>query len=133
MKQQTMSHTIKASTAALLMTLSAWATALEMKPYSAAELNDIQQKGKPVAVHFHADWCSTCVAQTKSLEILKSDAQLKGITVLVANYDKEKDLRTSMKIRSQSTMVIFKGPQEVTRLAGQSKADQIKAAFVKAL
>ena len=133
MKQQSLQKTIKASTAALLMTLSAWATALEMRPYSATELSDIQQKGKPVAVHFHADWCSTCVAQTKSLETMKSDAQLQGMTVLVVNYDKEKDLRATMKVRSQSTIVIFKGLQEVTRLAGQSKADQIKAAFVKAL
>jgi len=86
-----------------------------------------------VVVHFHADWCSTCVAQAKSLEALKADPQLKSVTVLIADYDKEKELRKTMKIRSQSVMVVFKGPQEVTRLAGQTQAADIKAAFLKAL
>lgn len=133
MKRLHLIHTVKFAVAASLMTLSAWASALDLKPFSAGELSALQQQGKPVAVHFHADWCSTCVKQAKSLEALKSDSQLKGMTVLVANYDDEKDLRKGMKIRSQSVMVVFKGAQEVARVTGQTGASDIKAAFVKAL
>jgi len=133
MNQLNFKSAIKATLTAGLLAMSTLASALELKPFSQSELSAVQQQGRPVVVHFHADWCSTCVAQAKSLETLKADPQLKAMTVLVADYDKEKELRKSMKIRSQSVMVVFKGPQEVTRLAGQSQATEIKAAFLKAL
>jgi thioredoxin 1 len=133
MNQHNLRISIKAGLVAGLLAITTWANALELKPFSQSELSAVQQQGRPVIVHFHADWCSTCVAQAKSLEALKADPQLKAVTVLVADYDKEKELRKSMKIRSQSVMVVFKGPQEVTRLAGQSQASDIKAAFLKAL
>ena len=133
MNQLNFKSAIKTTLTAGLLALSTLASALELKPFSQSELSAVQQQGRPVVVHFHADWCSTCVAQAKSLETLKADPQLKAMTVLVADYDKEKELRKSMKIRSQSVMVIFKGSQEVTRLAGQSQATDIKAAFLKAL
>lgn len=126
-------QTLKVAVTASLMTVSAWASALELKPFSTTELSAIQQQGKPVAVHFHADWCSTCVGQARSLDSLKADPQLQGMTVLVADYDKERDLRKTMKVRSQSVMVVFKGTQEVGRLAGKTRADDIKDVLVKAL
>ena len=133
MNQLNFKSAIKTTLTAGLLALSTLASALELKPFSQSELSAVQQQGRPVVVHFHADWCSTCVAQAKSLEALKADPQLKAMTVLVADYDKEKELRKSMKIRSQSVMVVFKGSEEVTRLAGQSQATDIKAAFLKAL
>ena len=117
---------------AALMGASAWALALTVKPYSAADLAGLQQAGKPVAVHFHAEWCSTCKGQERALNELKADPQLDAMTVLVADYDTEKDLRKAMKVRSQSIMVIFKGTQEVGRINGQTRAADIKSAFVKA-
>jgi thioredoxin 1 len=133
MNQLNFKSVIKTTLTAGLLALSTLASALELKPFSQSELSAVQQQGRPVVVHFHADWCSTCVAQAKSLETLKADPQLKAMTVLVADYDKEIELRKSMKIRSQSVMVVFKGSEEVTRLAGQSQATDIKAAFLKAL
>lgn len=133
MKQLSLTSGLKASLVAGLLAISTWANALELKPFSQSALSAIQQQGKPVAVHFHADWCSTCVAQTNALQTLRTDPQLAPVTVLVADYDKEKDLRKSMKVRSQSVIVIFKGPQEMARLAGQSQATEIKAALLKAL
>lgn len=123
---------LRTTLGAVLMTASAWALALTVKPYSADELAALQQAGKPVAVHFHADWCPTCKNQARALEELKADPQLDDMTVLVADYDNVKDLRKSLKVRSQSVMVVYKGAQEVSRVNGQTRAADIKAHFVKA-
>lgn len=132
MRTSLVSSTARALIGATLLTASGWVLALTIKPYSAPELTSLQQSGKPVAVHFHADWCPTCVNQARALDELKADAQLKEVTVLVANYDTEKDLRKSLKVRSQSVFVVYKGAQEVTRINGQTRAAEIKAQLVKA-
>lgn len=112
--------------------LAGAAQALELQPYSAAALAAAQQAGKPVAVHFHADWCPTCKQQEKALNQLKTEPGL-DITVLVADYDKEKDLKKAMRVRTQSTMVVFKGSEEKGRLAGDTAPDKIRAALKTAL
>lgn len=125
-------RTFTALIAVSLMGLGAAAHALDVQPYSAASLSGLQGAGKPVAVHFHADWCPTCVKQQQSLEQLKAQGQLKGMTVLVADYDKEKDLKRQHKVRSQSVLIVFKGEQEVARLGGQTQPEPIAQALSKA-
>ncbi|MHB1360023.1 MAG: thioredoxin family protein [Rhodocyclaceae bacterium] len=117
----------------LLMSVSGLARALDIQPYSAAALQQAQAAGKPVAVHFHADWCSTCRAQEQVFKRLQGDPQLKSITLLVANYDDERDLKKAMNVRAQSVIVIFKGSKETARIGGETKTEKIKTALVTAL
>ena len=102
--------------------------ALTVQPFTAQALADAQAAGKPVAVHFHADWCPTCKQQEKAIAQLKTEAGL-DITLLVADYDKEKDLRRALKVRSQSTLVVFKGKDEKARLGGDTAPEKIRAAL----
>jgi len=108
------------------------AHALEVKPYSADALAQAQKADKPVAVHFHADWCPTCRAQTSALEQLKSEKGL-DITVLVANYDTEKALKQRFNIRAQSTLVVLHGQKETERLVGDTSRLNILMALKSAL
>ena len=117
----------------LLLAVSGLARALEIQPYTANALQQAQASGKPVAVHFHADWCPTCKAQEKAFNGLRGDPQLKGITLLVANYDNERELKKAMNVRSQSVVVVFRGSKETARIGGETKPDRIKAALVTAL
>ena len=124
-------HARRAVLAAGLLAAT-WAQALTLAPYSAQALAEAQQAGKPVAVHFHADWCGTCKTQEKSFAQLKTEPGL-DITVLVADYDKEKDLRRAMKVRSQSTLVVFKGAEEKARSGGETDPAKLRAALKSAL
>ena len=117
----------------LLLTVSSLARALDIQPYTANALQQAQASDKPVAVHFHADWCSTCKAQEKAFNGLRGDPQLKGLTLLVANYDTERDLKKAMNVRSQSVVVVFKGSKETARIGGETQPEKIKAALVTAL
>lgn len=119
-------------TASLLLAGAALAQALEVKPYTAAALAQAQGANQPVALHFHADWCPTCRAQDKALQSLKSDPAL-DLTVLVANYDTEKDLKRRFNVRAQSTLVVLHGQKESARLVGETGAAPIRAALKSAL
>lgn len=115
----------------LFLSASAAALAVDVKPYSAQALSTEQQAGKPVALHFHADWCPTCRAQEKVLQQWKGDPSAPG-TVLVVDYDKEKDLRKQLGVRTQSTLIVYRGGVEKARLAGDTQADKLRAALLSA-
>lgn len=117
---------------AVLIGAAAAAHALDIKPYSAAALAEAQQADKPVALHFHADWCPTCRVQEKVLHSLKAEPGL-NLSVLVANYDTERDLKRRFKVVAQSSLVVLRGKKETARLVGDTSADAIRAALKSAL
>jgi len=106
--------------------------ALDIQPYTAAALTQAQKANQPVALHFHADWCPTCRAQEKVLQELKSEAGL-DLTVLVANYDTEKDLKRRFNVRAQSTLVVLHGEKETYRVVGDTSPGGIRGALKSAL
>lgn len=116
---------------ALLLTASAASFALDIKPYSAQALSAEQQAGKAVTLHFHADWCPTCRAQDKVLQQWQGDASVPG-TLLVVDYDKEKELKKQLGVRTQSTLIAYRGSVEKARVAGETDADKLRAALLSA-
>lgn len=112
--------------------LSSGVYALTLAPYSAETLTRMQAAGEPVALHFHASWCPTCRAQDNALEVLKADPAL-NITVLKVDYDKEAVLKKQLKVRSQSTFIVYRGTEEKNRQIGGTSPDAIRAALRSAL
>ena len=116
-----------------LMLIASAAQALTVKPFTDANFTAAQAAGKPVALHFTATWCPTCKLQEKALSALAADPALKNVTVLAADYDTSKAVQKQMKVKSQSTFVVFKGKTEVARNSGATKPDEIKTLLTKAL
>jgi hypothetical protein len=55
------------------------------------------------------------------------------LTVLRADFDKEKKLLRTYKVRNQSTFIVFKNSKEVTRSTGETSKTGIAELLKKAL
>ena len=96
-------------------------------PFNQAQFDAARAAGKPVAVVFHADWCPTCRAQAPVVKQITETPEFAPVTVYVADFDAEKALKKSLGVTQQSTIVVFKGKQEVGRSTGDSQAASLSA------
>lgn len=111
---------------------ASFAQALTLAPYSPEALAKAQAAGQAVALHFHASWCPTCRAQDKALETLKAEPGL-DLTVLKVDYDKEAALKKALKVRQQSTFIVYRGVVEKARMSGITAAEDISLTLRAAL
>jgi len=114
---------VAAATAALA--ISSLAHALTFTPYDANAFAKAQAAGQPVALHFHADWCPTCRAQDKAFDKLKAEKGL-DLTVYVVDYDHEQALEQQLKVRAQSTLIVYRGKTEKYRITGVTDIDGLR-------
>jgi thiol-disulfide isomerase/thioredoxin len=103
------------------------------QPFDAARFAQDNAAGRSAIVYFHATWCPVCKIQQPIVQRLSARPEMRGVTIYIADYDKEVVLKQQMKITQQSTFVIFKGGREVTRATGQTRARDIENTFDKAL
>jgi thiol-disulfide isomerase/thioredoxin len=107
---------------------SAASTTFDQKAFEAA-----QNAGKPILLHVSAPWCPTCKAQAPILGKLEAAPKFKNLVVLNIDFDSKKDLLRTLRVRHQSTLIVFKGKQEVGRSTGDTNAASIEALVGKAI
>ena len=75
-------------------------------PFEQAQFDQLLHQGKPVVLHIHADWCPTCRAQQAVLDDLMPLPEFRNLPVLRVNFDSEKSLLRTYKVRNQSTFTV---------------------------
>jgi thiol-disulfide isomerase/thioredoxin len=117
---------LQAATAATLASAApATAFAAEEQPFTRQAFQSAQNAGKSILVEIHASWCPTCQAQKPILGKLFNDPKFKNLAVFRVDFDSQKDEVRNFKARIQSTLITFKGTQEVARSVGDTNADSI--------
>ena len=109
--------------AALLVPVSACAA--EEQAFTRQAFQAAQSAGKSILVEFHASWCPTCAAQKPILAKLFADPKFKNLAVFRVDFDTQKDEVRNFKARVQSTLITFKGSEEVARSVGDTNKDSI--------
>lgn len=102
-------------------------------PYDASRFETDLAQGRPTVLFFATDWCSTCSAEKAVLDELLVEPRFKDLTIFVADFDQERELRRRYRVATQSTFIVFKGGREVARATGlvrkQAIADLLAQAF----
>lgn len=95
-------------------------------PYSQAEFDRLNRAGEAVLLHVHADWCPTCRKQAPIIDSLLQEPPYRHIALLRVDFDRQKAIVKSMGVRSQSTLILFKGGREVGRSLGETSRSGIE-------
>jgi len=92
-----------------------------------------QQAGQPILIDISASWCPTCKAQAPIINGLSTQEKYFSFVVLEVDFDEQKDIVRALGARSQSTLIVFKGAQEIDRSVGSTDPAEIEALLAKAL
>lgn len=118
---------------AALAALPALPASAAAQRFTSAAFAAAQAAGKPILVEVTAPWCPTCRAQQPILQKLTAEPRFRDLVFLSVDFDSQKDVLRTLNVQSQSTLVVFKGRQEVGRSAGDTNAASIAALVAKSI
>ncbi len=80
------------------------------------KLFEIQKSGKTIVINSWNEYCSTCAAQTKVFDQAMKD--FKDVEFLFYEQTEHEDIAKSLGINYWTTIVVFKGENEIVREIG---------------
>ena len=108
------------------------ANAVEKKTNFSEEIfENAKVSGKTIVVNSYEVWCGTCSKQTKILDQAEKD--FKDIVFLSYEQSKNKDIAQKLGIKFWTTIVVYKGNDEVVRIVGQTDKKTIYSAIQKGI
>jgi thiol-disulfide isomerase/thioredoxin len=102
-------------------------------PYDAAAFQAARNAGKTVVVHVTAAWCPGCAKQKPVIESLDRSQPYERVVVFSVDFDSQKGVVRQLHVQKQSTLIVFKGQDEVARSLGQTDPQTILAEISKGL
>ena len=108
------------------------ANAVEKKTNFSEEIfKNAKASGKTVVVNSYEVWCGTCSKQTEILN--QAEKEFKNIVFLSYEQSKNKDIAQKLGIKFWTTIVVYKGSDEVARIVGQIDKEVIYSAIQKGI
>lgn len=117
---------------ALLLALASSAFALEKTPFDEDRFEALQQAGEVVLLDVYADWCSTCARQQKVIEAWVADNPDQALHVLEIDFDRDKQWVRHFRAPRQSTLLLYRGDQQLWFSVAETRSDVIGAELDKA-
>lgn len=125
---------LSGAAALALPALPAFAAPIAYKP---GLLQERLNAGETVFLDFKASWCSTCRAQERVINALKTanPTYEQKITFIDVDWDDygKSELVSSLNVPRRSTLIALKGNQEIGRIVADTAEASIKALMDAAL
>ena len=108
------------------------ASAVEKKTnFSIETLEKAKASGKTIVINSYEVWCGTCSKQIKVLD--QAEKEFNEIIFLSYEQSKNKDIAKKLGIKQWTTIVVYKGENEISRLIGQTDKETIYSAIQKGI
>ena len=108
------------------------ANAVEKKTNFSEEIFEkAKASGNTIVVNSYEVWCGTCSQQTKILD--QAEKEFKDIVFLSYEQSKNKDIAQKLGIKFWTTIVVYKGDNEVARIIGQTDKETIYSAIQRGI
>ncbi len=102
-------------------------------PFDQAAYETAREAGKPILIHVTAPWCEVCQMQKPIVSELSGQANFSDMVFLEVDFDTQEDVRQTFGVSTQSTMIVFRGSEEVGRKVGETDPAAIEALLRLAL
>ena len=118
----------------ILCLLAFGASAMEKKTtFDKALFEKAQSEGKVIVISSWIEYCGSCANQMKVLQTAKKEGELSDIkfdNIEYFSFDvTNRDIADSFNVLYQTTLLIFKGEEEVYRSIGETTEDLIYQAL----
>ena len=108
------------------------ANAVEKKTnFSEEVFENAKASGKTVVVNSYEIWCGTCSKQTKILD--QAEKEFKDVVFFSYEQSKNENIAEKLGIKFWTTIVVYKGNDEVVRIVGQTDKKIIYSAIQKGI
>ena len=87
------------------------------------KLIDTQKSGKTIVIHSWNKYCATCATQFKVFDQALKD--FKNVEFMFYEQNRNKDIAKSLGVQYWTTIVVYKGKDEIAREIGLTSKDQI--------
>ena len=103
-------------------------SAVEKKTnFSIEVFEKAKASGKTIVINSYEVWCGTCKKQTKVLN--QAEKEFKDIIFLSYEQSKNEKIAQLLGIKFWTTIVIYKGSNEIIRIIGQTDKGTIYSAI----
>lgn len=109
---------------ACLLIAAAATTVQAANRFDAKAFETAQAAGRTILVDVTAPWCPTCRRQRPILESIQKDNP--KLLVFEVDFDTAKDVLKRLRVTQQSTLIVFKGKNEVGRSTGDTNPTSIR-------
>lgn len=116
-----MSRYLLAALVGLLFSTASFA--LDSETFTDERFDALQAEGALVLIDVWAPWCPTCARQREILAEFQDAHPEVDFTILEVSYDDDKDLVRRFRAPRQSTLLLFRGNEQLWFSVAETRED----------
>jgi thioredoxin 1 len=109
--------------------LSASLAAQAGQAFNTKAFQQAQTAGNTILVDVTASWCPTCKQQRPIVQEIEKERP--NLVVYEVDFDTAKDVLRRFHVQYQSTLIVFRGANEVDRSTGETEPTRIRELIEK--